>query len=99
MSLWRFFSLVFFHFWIECKTAFCIEPVFEHPHRGCYLANWAKFRTGMSRYTINDVDPTVCTYITLTGGKIEDQTLTLDTPSDTGQLIQKSFRQILNQNK
>lgn len=30
----------------------------------CYLSSWAKWRTGVGKFTIQDINPKLCTHIT-----------------------------------
>ncbi|OQV16969.1 Chitotriosidase-1 [Hypsibius exemplaris] len=60
---------------VELITAYN-DPVFELPHRGCYYTNWSQYRKGKARFTVEDIDPALCTYIVVAFGKIDNNSLT-----------------------
>ncbi|GAV04780.1 hypothetical protein RvY_15006 [Ramazzottius varieornatus] len=74
------------HLWITLFSVFFLlvghllhalnDPEFEHPHRGCYYTNWAQYRKYPGRFTVADVDSSLCTYIVVAFGKIENNSLT-----------------------
>ncbi|OQV15732.1 Acidic mammalian chitinase [Hypsibius exemplaris] len=51
------------------------DPDFELPHRGVYFPNWAQYRKANGKFTAQDVDPTLCTYLIAAFAKIENNQL------------------------
>ncbi|OWA52599.1 Acidic mammalian chitinase [Hypsibius exemplaris] len=61
---------------LVASGALAIEPVFDMPHRGCYYTNWAQYRQGVASYKPANVDPALCTYISIAFGSIVNNVLT-----------------------
>ncbi|OWA52623.1 putative Acidic mammalian chitinase [Hypsibius exemplaris] len=46
------------------------DPDFETPHRGCYYPYEATNLDGLARYTVRNIDPSLCSYINVVKGNL-----------------------------
>ncbi|OWA52334.1 putative Acidic mammalian chitinase [Hypsibius exemplaris] len=51
------------------------DPQFDSPHRGCYYSLAGESRRGLGKFTVSDVDATLCTYITVAFGTVQNDRL------------------------
>ena len=43
----------------------------------CYYVNWSQYRPGNGRYTVDDIDPSLCTHILYAFAKVQGNDLTV----------------------
>ena len=43
----------------------------------CYFTNWSQYRGGAARYTVNNIDPSLCTHLVYAFARVDPDTLSL----------------------
>ena len=48
-------------------------------YRVCYFTNWAQYRSGYAKFTVNDIDVDLCTHIIYSFAKINTKSVKMET--------------------
>uniref|UniRef100_A0A1B6MLZ4 GH18 domain-containing protein n=1 Tax=Graphocephala atropunctata TaxID=36148 RepID=A0A1B6MLZ4_9HEMI len=70
----------------NCSTNFCTHRLRECGKQKkvvvCYFTNWAWYRSGIGKFTPENIDPSLCTHIIYGFASLDEATMTI-VPSDT----------------
>lgn len=61
----------------------------------CYYTNWAGYRPGDGHFSIEDIDPQLCTHIIYSFAKVQGNDLATTEGNDPGLLMNDIFRRII----
>ena len=62
-----------------CDTPYLLTPSGAHDNdpgnhgdykRVCYYTNWSQYRPGKGKYTVDDIDPRLCTHVIYAFAKV-----------------------------
>lgn len=54
----------------------------------CYYTNWAGYRPGDGKFSVQDIDPNLCTHLIYSFARVQGNDLATTEPNDPGLLLE-----------
>lgn len=58
----------------------------------CYYTNWAGYRSGDGKFSVDDIDPNLCTHLIYSFAKVQGNGLAMTEGNDPGSSGENSHR-------